>query len=172
MAIQSTSSPESANLIKEFLQTHYSGVLATADTGATPHAATVYFKADDEFCLTFATKEETQKYKNIERNNQVAFVCYDEAKQTTVQVSGRAEVIEDEEVARTMINTLYEYSSTLSKAALPPIEKLFAGNYKIVRIIPQVIKMAIFLRPDSEGIDMYEIVTFSDQEESKDETIE
>ena len=159
---QSSSSPESASLIHDFLQSHHSGVLATADTAGIPHAATVYFTADDDFRLLFATKTETQKYKNIEQNNQVAFVCYDETTQTTVQISGQAEPVENDSSAYwKALNATYEYTATLSKTALPPIEKLFAGEYKVFYITPLVIKMAIFLRPDSEGADMYETLTFS-----------
>ncbi|HEU5121604.1 MAG TPA: pyridoxamine 5'-phosphate oxidase family protein, partial [Candidatus Saccharimonadales bacterium] len=88
-ATQSTSSPESEDVIRNFLHAHYSGVLATVDAGGNPHAANVYYTIDDNFYLTFATKTETQKYKNMEENKQVAFVCSDEENQTAVQITGR-----------------------------------------------------------------------------------
>lgn len=162
--IQSASSPESAELIKQFLASHHSGVLATADQVATPHAAVVYFSLDDDFSLTFTTKTETQKYKNMEENDQVAFVCYDEANQTTVQITGQVMKVTDENKRQEMLNTIYELSADLSKTELPPIEKLFAGNYVVLKLLPQVIKMAIFLRPDSEGQDMYETILFGTDE--------
>lgn len=158
--IESTSSPESADLIRDFLTTHRSGVLATADN-VNPHAATVYFSADDDFCLTFATKTETQKYKDMEKNQQVAFVCTDEAEQTTVQIEGRVEKVTDPEQHQAALNRMYRFSETLSKTELPPIEKLFSGDYVTLKIVPQIIKMGIFKRPDSESNeDMYETITF------------
>jgi len=163
--IQSTSSPESADLIRDFLKKHHSGVLATADAASNPYGAVVYFTTDDAFCLRFATKTETQKNKNMEENNQVAFVCYDEATQTTVQVSGHAEKITNVDEQQAALNAMYLFSETISKEELPPVEKLFAGDYTTFRIIPQVIKMGIFLRPDAESNEeIYEIVTFSPKE--------
>ena len=160
--IQSTSSPESADLIRDFLKTHQSGVLATADAAGNPHAATVYFSLDDSFCLTFATKTETQKYKNMEENNQVAFVCSDEATQTTVQIDGRIEKVADPDEHQAALNRMYRYSQTISQVELPPIEKLFAGDYVTLKIVPRVIKMGVFLRPDSESNEeIYETLTFS-----------
>lgn len=167
-SIQSTSSPESADLIRDFLATHHSGVLATADGAANPHAAVVYFSFNNNFCLTFATKTETQKYKNMEENDQVAFACYDEANQTTVQITGQVEKVADEAERQEMLNAIYDYSASLSKTELPPIEKLFAGDYVVLRLLPQVIKMAIFLRPDSEGQDMYETILFG-QDDGEDD---
>ncbi|HEU5122115.1 MAG TPA: pyridoxamine 5'-phosphate oxidase family protein, partial [Candidatus Saccharimonadales bacterium] len=149
-AIQSTSSPESEDVIRNFLHAHYSGALATADAAGNPHAATVYFTVDDNFCLTFATKIETQKYKNMEENKQVAFVCSDQENQTTVQITGRVEKVTDPEEHQSMLNSMYRFSEMMSKVELPPIEKLFAGDYVTLRIIPQVIKMGIFIRPDAE----------------------
>lgn len=162
--IQSTSSPESVALIKQFLASHHSGVLATADAAATPHAAVVYFALDDDFSLMFTTKTETQKYKNMQENDQVAFVCYDEANQTTVQITGQVKRVKDETKRQEMINTIYNLSADLSKTELPPIEKLFAGDYVVLKLIPHFIKMAIFLRPDSEGQDMYETILFGAEE--------
>lgn len=159
--IQSTSSPESAEVIRDFLKTHHSGVLATADAASNPHAATVYFSVDDNFCLTFATKTETQKYKNMEENKQVAFACSDEAEQTTVQIDGRVEKVTDPEEHQAALNRMYRFSETLSETELPPIEKLFIGDYVTLKIVPQVIKMGIFKRPDSESNEeMYETILF------------
>lgn len=160
----SPSSPQSVELVHDFLQEHHSGVLATADTASNPHAAVVYFTADDQFCLTFTTKTETQKHKNMEQNNQVSLVCYDEKSQTTVQVSGHVERITDPDQHRKAINKMYWFSETMSQVELPPIEKLYAGDYVSFQLVPQVIKMGIFLRPDSEANeDVYEIITFNER---------
>jgi nitroimidazol reductase NimA-like FMN-containing flavoprotein (pyridoxamine 5'-phosphate oxidase superfamily) len=157
----SPSSPQSEAVIRDFLNDHECGVIATADTAANPYAAVVYYSMDDDFNLTFTTKTETQKYKDMEQNNQVTFVCFDELTQTTVQVSGHVEKVTDPQIHQASINRIYQLSASVSGVALPPIEKLFAGNYVTMRLIPQVIKMGIFLRPDAESNeDVYEILTF------------
>ena len=158
----SPSSPQSIELIRDFLQARHSGVLATADRAAMPHAAVIFFSADDNFRVLFATKTETQKGKNLEQNEQVALASYDEATQTSIQITGRVEVVTNSEERQQALNNLYHFSETTSRATLPPIEKLFAGDYTAFKIIPLVIKMGVFLRPDSESNeDMYETLTFT-----------
>jgi len=163
--IQSASSPESEQLIREFLQSHHSGVLATSDMSGNPHAAVVYFSLDDSFNLIFATKTETQKYKNIEQNKQVAFVCYDEQSQTTVDIRGHAEATDNPDLRTQALNNMFASSATVSQRELPPAEKLFAGEYVAVRIVPQVIRMAVYARPDAESNDeLFETITFAPKE--------
>ena len=162
MTIQSSSSPQSTELIRDFLQTHHSGVLATSDKAANPHAATIYFSVNDELRLVFATKTETQKYKNIEENEQVAFVCYDESSQTTVQIQGTAKKTDDPQLRQAALDTMYHSSASLSKTELPPAEKLFAGDYAAIVLDPLVIKMGIFKRPDAESNEeLFESITFA-----------
>lgn len=160
-AIQSAS-PESEDTIRNFLNAHYSGVLATVDPAGKPCAATVYYTVDDNFCLTFATKTETQKYKNMEENKQVAFVCYDEEDQTAVQLTGHVEKVTNPEEHQAMLDSIYRFSERISKVELPPIEKLFAGDYVTLKIIPESIKMGIFIRPDAQSNEeLYETITFT-----------
>ncbi len=161
MQLQSSSSPESADLIRDFLGTCHSGVLATADSAGKPHAATVYFSVRDDFSLVFVTKTQTQKYKNIQANNQIAFVCYDEKAQTTIQITGQAEPITDSDEQQTAFNATFSLSASISQREYPPIEKLYAGDYVVLRIVPELIKMAVYARPDSEGYDAFETLTFT-----------
>ncbi len=164
ISIESESSSESRNYIKNFLVEHSSGVLATADSAANPHVAVVYYVFEDDFGLLFATKTETQKYKNIEENDRVAFLVYDEKAQTTLQVFGSVEVVEDEEKQKLVRKNMIQKSEDMSQTELPPVEKLFAGDYVVLRLIPQTIKMAVYARPDSEGDDLYETLLFNVKE--------
>lgn len=162
LKIESSTSPESLELIKNFLNGRYSGVLATADAAANPHAAVIYYRIDKDLCVYFGTKRETQKFKNIEENKQVALVVYDEVAQTTLQVFGRVQIIDDHNKKQEVIDNIFQSSAERSMTTLPPIEKLWAGDYIAVKIIPQVMKMAIYARPDSEGDDIFETVLFSE----------
>lgn len=162
--IQSTSS-ESEDSIRNFLYAHYSGVLATVDNAGQPYAATIYFTVDDNFHITFTTKTETKKYKNMEANKRVAFVCSDEENQTAVQLTGHVENITDPKEHQAILNSIYRFSEKLSNTELPPIEKLFAGDYVTLKIIPDSIKMGVFMRPDAESNEeLYEtIITPNDK---------
>lgn len=162
LKIESITSPESADVVRKFLNSRYSGVLATADQAGNPYAAAVYYVLQDDFSLLFGTKSETQKYKNIEENKQVAFVVYDEKDEATVQITGRVEVIDDHSARQKIVNNMYSVSSKQSKIKLPPAEKLWAGDYVALRLVPIVIKMAVYARPDSEGDDLYETLLFNE----------
>jgi len=163
LKIESTTSPESVDSVRRFLESRYSGVLATADGAGIPHAAVVYFLLEDDFSLLFGTKTETQKFKNIQENNQASFVIYDEAEQTTVQITGRVEVVDDTEVRRKVVNNMFVASAERSQREIPPAEKLIAGDYAAVRLVPMVIKMAVYARPDSqEQGDLHETLLFSE----------
>lgn len=162
LKIESMTSPESEDLVRNFLNGRYSGVLATADGAGIPHGAVVYYSLQKDFSLLFGTKHETQKYKNIEENKQVAVVVYDEVEQTTVQITGRVEVVEDHAIRQKVINNMFTSSVERSLTVLPPAEKIWGGEYIALRIVPMAIKMAVFARPDSEGDDIFETLLFSE----------
>jgi general stress protein 26 len=156
--IQSTSSPETIDIVNDFLQTHHSGVLATADGAANPHAAVIYLTFNEDYTFSFIMKTETQKYKNIEENKNVALAIYDEREQASVQVVGHVEVIDDKDEMQQVLNKSFKYSAEVSRRELPPLEKLFAGEYVAARLLPQVIKMAVFARPESGDDELYETI--------------
>lgn len=158
--IQSASSPKTEELISTFLAEHYSGIVATADSQAIPHAAVVYYLPEPDFSLFFATKEETQKYKNIEENKQIAFVIYDEKSQTTLQITGHVVIVEDGERRRETLRNMTNTSLALSETLLPPAYKLTAGDYKVLQLIPQVMKLAVYARSEKNE-NLYETLLFS-----------
>ncbi|USN96934.1 MAG: pyridoxamine 5'-phosphate oxidase family protein [Candidatus Nomurabacteria bacterium] len=164
LTIESTSSSNSEYLIRDFLASHNSGVLATSDSSANPHGAVIYYAVDDGFCLLFATKSETQKNKNLEENNRAEYVIYDEAAQSQLQVSGHVVKINDPDAQRKILNSMYSKSAELSHEELPPAEKLFAGDFVAYKLIPSVMKMAVYARPDSEEADdLFETLLFSNE---------
>ena len=162
MKIQSSSSPEAVNIISDFLQTHHSGTLATADNAANPHAAVIYFTFNDDLTFTFVTKTETQKYKNIAENSNAALAIYDEEEQTSVQVVGHVVTVSDKDEMQKVVNKSFKYSAEVSRRELPPLEKLFAGEYVAICLLPQVIKMGIFARPESGDDELYETLLLSE----------
>ncbi len=162
LKIESTTSSESEELVKSFLDAKYSGVLATADGVGNPHATPVYYLVENDFSLFFATSRETQKYKNMEENRSVAFVVYDEKEQTTAQVEGLIEIVEDPDVYRKVVDNMFTSSTERSETAMPPAAKVLAGGYVVLRLVPRVIKLAIYARPQSESEDIFETIAFSE----------
>ncbi len=151
-------------IVRDFLNAHPCGVLATADGAGQPHAAVVYYSLQDDFSFLFGTKAETQKYKNIEENKHVAFVIFDEKEQATVQITGRVTIVEDPDMRQEAINNMFTASATRSQREIPPADKLFAGDYVILKLLPVVIRMAVYARPDVDGDDeLYETLLFSEE---------
>lgn len=162
LKIESTTSSSTKDLVRVFLRHRSSGVLATADSAANPYAAVVYYLLEDDFTLLFGTKRETQKYKNMEENPQVSLVVYDEPTQTTAQVIGRIEFVEDGDVTEKVIANMEATSTRRSIENVPPANKLTAGDLVVVRVYPQVIKLAEygFAKQNSENI--FETMLFSE----------
>lgn len=162
LKIESTSSDASKELISIFLKHQSSAILATADAAANPYAAVIYYLFEDNFTLLFGTKRETQKSKNMEENPQVSLVVYDAPTQTTAQITGRIEFVEDEAAIGKVLENMESVSSRQSIENVPPASKITAGELVAVRVYPQVIKLAEygFAKPNSDNI--FETILFSE----------
>lgn len=158
--IKSTTTSESPNAVRNFLAGQDIGVVSTVNEGGQPFGAAVYFSLEDDLSLVFSTKTETQKYQNIAKNKLVAFTVFSEEEQTTVQITGRVEIIENEERRRKAVNDMFTYSATRGEGEVPPVDKLYAGDYITLRLVPSTIKLAVYARSVSEGDDIYEVIEF------------
>ena len=157
---ESAQSSESNNRIYAFLRSNPIGVLATVDPDGNPHAAVIYFSVSDDFNLTFTTKHDTKKHDNLIRNNHAMLVCYEASSQTTVQITGSVKKIDDIGEANEAFTHMLQASQQTSESGIPPITKLHAGQYIAYRIKPTQIRMAVFIRPDAGGYDMFETINF------------
>ena len=165
LTIESSSSSNSEYAIRDFLSSHKSGVLVTSDSSGNPHGAVVYYALKDDLSLLFATKSETQKNKNIQENNRLDFVVYNESEQSQLQISGHAVKVDTEEDQQKIVSTMYHNSAELSHQELPPAEKLIAGDFIAYKFVPTTMKMAIYARPDAEeSDDLFETLLFSSSE--------
>lgn len=66
-----------------------------------PFASTVYYIVDDAFTFYFATQTNTEKYKNLTKNDKIALVVGTGPKHISVNVKGRAQLVAGEE--KTMV---------------------------------------------------------------------
>lgn len=75
----------------EFLRSYSKvGVLATVDEKGQPYASSVYFVMGHEFEVFFLTTKNTNKTKNIESNNKVAFSVGTGPEYIEVMIRGKA----------------------------------------------------------------------------------
>lgn len=130
--------------IYEFLKQHPVGVLATVDPSGNPHASAIFLGIDNQLNITFTTKRGTEKHANISGHNTVMLAVYDAANQATVQASGKAvEVTNQQEVIDIFRSTLQATRKT-GKDEVPPIAKISAGPYVAYRITPDNIWLTAY----------------------------
>lgn len=158
----STISEESKSRILDFMEHHPVGVLATVAPSGDPDATTIYYATQDDFVITFITKHDTKKTDNINHNNHVILVAHEAASQTVLQVRGIAEEITDVNEANEAFRATLRASLRTSESGVPPVSKLHMGEYVAFRIRPKEIRMAVFVRPDTGGYELYETLEFAD----------
>lgn len=157
---QLQASAETKQAVHDFLRTHPTGVLSTTDEDGGPRAAVVYFTVLDDFSVTFATKKETKKHENLQRDPRAMFVVYEASSQTTVQIQGHAEVITDPDESMQIIEQVSSIASATSESGEMAISKLEAGDFVAYQLLPTQIRMAVFARPDPGGYDIFETIYF------------
>jgi nitroimidazol reductase NimA-like FMN-containing flavoprotein (pyridoxamine 5'-phosphate oxidase superfamily) len=157
---QTAQSSEQNTRIYEFLAHHPTGVLATVDEHNNPQATVIYYSVDTDFVVSFTTKAETRKHDTLSKNSRVQMVVYEPSLQVTVQITGRAERVENQGKAIEILRATHQAADDLSQSGIAPIDKLFAGEYVMYHIIPKTIRMAVFARPDPGGYDIYETIEF------------
>ena len=128
--------------IIDFLTASPVGVLAVVDTEGNPHASTIYFSVDGELNITFTTKQDTFKYKNLLKHDGVMLVVFDASKQMAVQVSGRAEKVTDPEMAHTVYQGTLRAAEKTGEDVVPPVAKISAGPYVAFVIRPDYIQLS------------------------------
>ena len=77
----------------DFLKSHKTAVIATTAMGEAPQASTIYYIVDNDFSIYFLTGKETRKFKNLERDNRIAFVVGTGPEVATSQGVGRVTLL-------------------------------------------------------------------------------
>lgn len=146
MAIDIT---EDDSHIRDFLDTHSVGVLATANKSAIPYASTIYFVVESDLSISFLTKEDTAKCRNMRENPNVALAVTDSESQSTVQVAGTVQEIKDEARIQQLHDQVVAITVSTSSGDTPPVMKLDAGKLVAFSIQPSFVRLARFLQPES-----------------------
>lgn len=152
-------SSELANNIYEELAARHVGVIGTIDSGPTPQLTVVYYTISEDYLIHFATKSGTKKHHNLQENKHVQFLVFDQETQLTIQVNGIAHELTDEASISSVVQHMRQASVDDSPDA-PPISKLDAGEYVAYQIQPKHITMALFLRPQVGGYEMFDTLEF------------
>lgn len=134
-----------------FLQDHPAGVLATVDPNGYPHAAVIYYTADEYLTGTFLTKEGTKKSDNLAHNNRAMLTVFDEALQTEVQITGVVSEVTDGDELSKMFRHMLRTSLHSGRNAIPPAVKLPGNRFIGYRLKPAQVRISVYTRPDLRG---------------------
>lgn len=120
----------------EFLKEHDAAVLATVSPEGEPQAATVYYAVDDDFTFYFVTTTNSKKYRNLEQNPRVAVVVGVGPEPITVQIGGKAELVEHygrSDTAERIYNKI-----SLEESRYWPIARLpDTGEFRVYKVVPE-----------------------------------
>lgn len=83
-----------------FIKTKKHAVISTCGKNQQPEAALIGFGETDDFELIFGTFKTTKKYKNLKKNNKVAFVIGWDEDYITVQYEGIASELSRSEIEK------------------------------------------------------------------------
>lgn len=159
--IHEASTPDSPQIIYDFLSARHTGVLCTTDESGTPHGAVIYFLINDDFTILFGTKTKTRKYVNAIKSGTATLIVYDEDEQITTAIEGTVAQTDDPNVVEKVISNMEAQAAKVTGAHDPPIAKLYAGDFVALTLTPRTIRTAIYTRPDNEGYDEFETITFN-----------
>jgi general stress protein 26 len=135
-------SPSDHQKAHDFLLSHPVGVLATTNPDNTPQASAVYFSIDKQLNVYFTTKRDTSKHQNIEHNPTVVLVVYEAQTQTSVQLQGKASLVDDPETMQSIFHGTLDAAEKTGKDVVPPIAKIFAGPYVAYKLTPDSINLS------------------------------
>ncbi len=127
----------------EYITANPVATLGTINENGTPLGTIVYVTCINTEKLYFVTKNETLKYRNIQKNNSVSVTIVNTDENSTLQAGGAAKTIDDGEIISAV---MADMARIYGKSAdyLPPIAKIRAGVYEVVEINLSVLRLANF----------------------------
>lgn len=128
--------------VKDFMWAHEVATLSTIDDHGNVRGAAVYYFVSDDNKIYMVTKAGTEKARNITGNSQVALTVFDAEKLQIVQLQGLAEQETDLKLAQNIVKTIIKPRLLGKKLLWPPITKILAGTYQVIRIDPSAVKFS------------------------------
>lgn len=120
--------------ITDYINANPIATLGTIDANGLPHGAAVYVCPDlQKHVVYLLTKNQTQKYTDIQHNENVSLTIINPGQNSTLQATGQAFTVHDSH-ALDMITKQMVSARPDSSLWLPPVSKLEAGQYVVVGI--------------------------------------
>lgn len=135
---------QASQKVHKFLKQHPLGVISTVSEDSKPWGSPIYFVTDADLNFFFVTKQDTHKYKNIDRSPWVSLTVADNESQTTVQVLGKISHVPIEQAMDIALNKLEKIKPHGDYNWVPPILKVHKGDYRVLQITPTRLHYADF----------------------------
>lgn len=114
-----------------FLTSQVVAVISTVSPEITPEAATIMYVIDENWNMYLLTHKDSRKVANIKINPQVALVVGTTIVAHTVQIEGRAQLINETDPQYVVITQKFQENALLNR---DPIYGVYKDNYTIVKV--------------------------------------
>lgn len=128
----------------DFIAEHPLAVLSTSSEKAVPHGAAIFAVVDEHFNFYFLTRSRTKKYANLQQKPIAALTFADRDQQITVQVEGTTAEVREATTIDMVFKKLARIRTPNDIDWLPPVAKLQHGNYIVIRLVAQSVRIADF----------------------------
>lgn len=138
---------------RDFIHKNRAGALATVSKESVPHVAVVYSLIEPDLTLYFITRVESVKYVNLTVNPTVSMSFSNEKTMITVQLTGRAEVVDDLKEYQDLMYRILTLRHSKHFSANPPMQLLQRGatsELAVIKVTPTKMVYANF-KPLSSG---------------------
>ena len=154
----------SKSLVKEVLDRVKMGVVSTVNKEGHPQSALVYFYADDNFNIYFATFSNSRKYANLGGNKMVAFNVSDVEDPRTVQLEGVAEEVKKNVNAMEVLERLSQILG-INNDYFAPLTQIGEIGTVVIRIKPTYIRLGDFAFIPIDGVkeDLFHTVVMKEE---------
>jgi len=126
--------PEKYAKIASYINDNPIATLGTIGEDGAPRGAAVYVYADQEkHVVYFLTKNETQKYIDIQANPRVSLTIVNPKQNSTVQAAGKAFTVHDSQALDAVTKQMVR-ANPLASEWIPPVSRLEAGQYVVVGV--------------------------------------
>lgn len=129
--------------ILEYLAKQKVVALSTSDEHGVLHSAAVYVYAKQPKQWFVMTKSDTKKARNLTSQRRFSAVAYERHDNSTIQVRGVASTEENSDTIGEVMNAMAKIYGS-ERDYLPPIAKIQAGDYVIIRLEIEWLRFAKF----------------------------
>lgn len=147
--------------ISAYVDAHPAAVLSTIDENGHPYGATIFVSNASGRMLCFVTKAGTEKFKNLTAHPMVSLTFFSERDNSTLQVSGVTQVVEDKSIAEYVLDSMQKKHAMQASWAAP-VTKVNAGDIVVIGLTVKNAKLTEYQTAEADMFGGLAITEFSE----------